>query len=226
MALLAGALVAFVGVGPANAAAPDRLQTEAFAAAGSQQSVHYVSRATGQGGTLVQVSDVSRDRGIQRITFSAGGNTGTLTVIDAKGAVYVRGDLFMLGHYEGFTAAQARAYAGKWVRIPPASALYRTTATDVTLSSFLSDLRLRGPLGSVAGVVVAGQHTIGLRGKPVNGGQSGTLYTASVGKPLPVKEVVRASGGTASVVLSHWNEQVPVNAPAAVATLPSATTTA
>lgn len=194
-----------------GAQSPAAVERAVIAAARGQRSVHYVSHSSGNGSTVTQEADVARDRGIQRITFTANGRTGHVTVVVVNGVVYVRGDAFALQNDERFTASEAQSDAGAWVLIPQGSRLYRDTATDVTLPSAVADLRLVGH--------VAAANASAVTGTLVGVGVPATLSYVPGRPPLPVKEVIHVPGGSASVVMSRWNEAVDVTAPKAAKTL-------
>jgi hypothetical protein len=208
MAAAIGGVVAIAPVAAGAARSPAATQRAVIAAARAKGSAHYVSHQSLGGATVTQVADVAADRGIQRITFTANGRTGHVTVVVVNGAVYVRGDAFTLRSYQGFTASEAQSDAGVWVLIPESSRLYRATAADVTTTTFVDDLQLGGRLAAAGRNALSGT---------ASGGVPGTLSYAA---GLPVKEVVRpTSGGSASVVMSRWGEPVNITAPKAAKTL-------
>jgi hypothetical protein len=194
-----------------SAGSPATVAASIIAAAQQQRSLHYVSHASGGGSSVTQVSDVAADRGIQRITYTENGQTGHVTVVVVRSAVYIRGDEFALRTYMSLPAEEARSYAGAWVRVPPSNRLYRAAAADVTLPSFVSDLRLTGPFAAAPQTLVGGVHAAGVSGRDFSA--PATLYYVPGSRPLPVEEVVRAQGGSSTVVISGWNENVDVTAP-------------
>ncbi len=143
-----------------------------------------------------------------------------------RGAVYVRGNAFALQYLQGMTAAEAEADAGVWVRIPSYSQLYVPTKADVTLPSVIGDLGLEPPLAKLRATVVSGRRAIGVSGTSVEGHAPAKLYAASGRLPLPAEEITRSADGTATIVLSHWNEPVKIAAPKNARTLTAPAITA
>ena len=109
-------------------------------AAHSQHSLHYVSVSSAPGHKIRIVGDANATQGIQRITFTDHGQSGSGTTIVSGSNAYLRGDALMMTVYFGFPKAQATKYAGKWISVPSSNPAYATIADDVTLPSFLSHL--------------------------------------------------------------------------------------
>jgi hypothetical protein len=187
-------------------------------AASAHHSVHYVSASSIPGHTIRMVSDVGPGRGIQRITFSSHGHSGPATVLVAGHTAYIRGNVFTMRHFFGFTQAQSTRYAGKWISIPPTSAAYSTVAADATFASFVSDLLPKKHLALARATTIAGQRVVGLHGTVRQGSATlvETVYAPARGTPLPIEAKASPSGhpGTSVSRMSRWNEAVHVSAPA------------
>ncbi len=227
-ALTIGLVASLLAVGQAGAAAPSPAKAEAaiIAAGRAQHSVHYVATITQPGIKVTELADVAGDRGVQRVSVVAGTRTGEVTVLVVGGAVYVRGNPFALRYLQGMTAAEAQADAGVWVRIPSYSQLYVPTKTDVTLPSVIGDLGLKPPVAKLRATVVSGQKAIGVSGVAVESQAPAKLYAGSGRLPLPIEEVSRSPDGTATILLSRWNERVKIAVPKNARTLTAPAITA
>jgi len=128
------------------------------------------------------VGDAGLDRGIQRVTYRKGGNTGHVTVLVVADTAYVRGDVFALTNYMGFSAARAASLAGHWLQIPHTARGYATVAAAVRLKSTLSELVLPRPRLALPETTRDGQRVLGIR--------SNTRPLASV-SPTPCMSVRR-----------------------------------
>ena len=190
-------------------------------AASAKHSVHYVSTLAGsykgQPQRLTQVADVAAGRGIQRITISRGGKTGTVTIRVVNSTAYLRGDAFALHTYMGLRTSQAVGLAGRWISIPHRSPAYGPIAADVTFGSFIRYLLPQHQLSLVHGTV-GGTKVTGVHGTARLEGISETLtvYAPTGTKPLPiaVTYVVHGpNGGTGTTSISRWNEPLRVTAP-------------
>lgn len=208
-------VAATVAAQASAAPSPGALRTSIRSAALARSSVHYVNVAVGASGRLTIVADVARDRGRQQITWRLGKKTSHLTIVVAGGAAYLHGDAVSLQRFH-FRTAAATKYAGVWIRIPPTSSAYGSTAAAVTLASTVDELAPQGQLTAVAPTTLAGRRVVGIRGRSAVGAtaRTVTLYARASGAPLPVKEVVTAQSFRSTFVLSRWNEPVRVRAPA------------
>jgi hypothetical protein len=199
------------------ARSPQQWRAAMLQAASASHSVHYVSTGVVPGYRLRMVSDVGRGRGIQRITVTKHGQTGPATVLIVGRSAYIRGNVFTLHGYFGFTPAQAKRYAGRWISIPRSSAAYAAVAADATLASYLSDLLPNKHL-AVVQTTVAGKKAVGVRGNVQQGKLSlvETVYAPVGGTPLPFEERAAPVGhpGTSVTRMSKWNEPLNLAAPA------------
>jgi hypothetical protein len=201
-------------LGASAALSPKELRASMLAAAQAQHSVHYVATSVGQARIRI-VGDAGSDRGIQRISFTRFGRTGHVTVVVVRRTAYVRGDPFTLHTYMLFSAAQSSRYAGHWVSIPPS--LNSAVAADVTFSSFVKSLSIKGQYSRVSGVV-GGHRVQGVRTTGIEHGLRVIDFLfARVGSlPLPVEEqdLLPTKGYSSITTMSRWNERVDVHAPA------------
>jgi hypothetical protein len=132
-------------------------------------------------------------------------------------SAYIRGDVFMLHTYFGFTQAQASRYRNAWISSAPGDPGYAAFSADATFASFLSNLLPRRNLRLVESTV-AGRKAVGVRGKVRQEGLNlaETVYAPARGTPLPFEEKAVAVGhpGTSLTRMSRWNEAVQLTAPA------------
>jgi hypothetical protein len=212
--------VAAVAGGAAFAAqSPQGLRAAILKAVDARQSVHYVSTNSGFGVSVRLVSDVAPGRGIQRISFSDQGKSGTGTVLVLGRLAYIRGDAFTLSRYFSFKKVQATKYAGKWIYIPRGDRAYAPVAADATYGSFASGLLPTQNL-AVVKTTSNGKKLVGVRGDAKQQGIPFVewVYAPSSGTLLPVEEMAVAQGtpgsGKSRVTMSRWNEAVHLKAPA------------
>lgn len=214
--LLAGVLLALVWAAAATAAetAPGDVYRAAIVAAGSQHTVHYVSKSNIGGDAETMVGDAARDRGIQRITYTHAGTTGHATVLVVRTTAYVRGDTFSLTKYLGLTSAQAARYTGRWFYLKPPTSAYAAVAEAVRMGSFVDELLMPGPYTAAPDASFGGKRRHGVRTKLTNNGQTAlvSLYIADDTK-LPVAQVIEGATGKITTTLGKWNERVSLAAP-------------
>jgi hypothetical protein len=162
------------------------------------------------------VCDVGRSSGIQRITFSRGGQTGNVVIRLLGHAAYVRGDAFALNAYIGFHYAASHNYAGRWISVPRTDKAYAPIAYGATLATEFEHLRFVTVDPPVLGGRIAGQSVLVLRGTRSNAPlDTALLYVRKGGVPLPVAARVTAfSGATYTTLFSRWNEAIHLTAPA------------
>ncbi len=196
------------------AGSPRQSLTAILAAARAQRSAHYVALATNGVSRTRLVCDVATTEGIQRITYSVGGKTGTVTVLVKAGTAYLRGDGFVLTTYLGFKAPASAKYSNTWIRVPRSDRAYASISAAVTLPSTIDEFRLGGPLSFLPEKTVAGQKVTGIRGTIGKPAAQATLYARAHGTPLPVGEVETYGSGLDETLLSRWNEPVHVSVPA------------
>jgi hypothetical protein len=208
-------LAACIAPALAIAATPAALLRSMLAAARTQHSVHYVSNGHFGPARIVQVGDVGDGKGIQRITFNPGGQTGHVVVIVAAGKAYVRGDAFTLVNFMGFNAAPAKKYAGRWVMIPHSDRDFATVADDVTLATTVAHLTFPGTLGPAPKIKIAGRAAVGVQWQAMANGKPvvSALYAPASGKPLPIQE--RSANGTDGVTITYsgWNAPLHIAVP-------------
>jgi hypothetical protein len=213
VALLLVVVAAAITVTAAYAAQSPKAELAAIRhAALSQHSVHYVSVSSAPGHKIRLVSDVGNGVGIQRITVTDQGQTGPATVVVSRRTAYLRGNVFTMRAYFGFSTAQATKYAGQWISIPHTSPGFATVSADATFASYVAYLFPQTKLS----LVTAGS-LVGVRGTARQQGATfeETVFAPAHGKPLPAKETATSTGrpGTGVTTMSRWNEAVHVGAP-------------
>jgi hypothetical protein len=199
------------------ARSPQQWRAAMLDAASSRRSVHYVSSTSQPGFSIRFVSDVAQRRGIQRITFTRHGSSGSATVLVVRHTAYFRGTAFTLRNYFALSPEQASRYAGKWISVPSSAKSYTPVAADATLASFVAHLLPRKHL-AVVRATIAGRKLVGVRGAVREAGLRvvETVYAPAGGEPLPFELKAAPVGhpGTNVVRMSRWNEPVHVTAPA------------
>ena len=178
-----------------------------------KHSVHYVTvSGTGHGQKVRMVCDVGRGVGIQRIKITRNGRTGPASVIVARRTAYLKGTAYTMRVYFGFSKAQAKKYAGKWISIPHTNPGFATVSADATFRSFVVYLFPHNKLS-----LVSRGKLVGVRGTATVQGTTivETVYAPRHGKPLPTKEATSEPGhpGKGVMTMSGWNEAVHVSAP-------------
>jgi len=210
-------VVAFAGLATAAGAAfatqsPSVRLTAMRNAVARKHSVHYVTETSSQGHKVRIVADVGAGEGIQRITIANNGQTGPATVIVRGRTAYIRGNSFTLRAYFGFTKAQAKKYAGKWIAIPHSSPGYAGISAAATFESLLPYLYPQHKLE----LFISGK-LVGVRGTARFMGANllVLLLAPKEGQPLPVEQYETSPDhpGKSLMTLSHWNEPVHVTAP-------------
>ena len=161
---------------------------------------------------VTYVGDIGATRGIQRVSFNAGGRTGHVTEVVSNHRAWIRGDAFALAQFLTFPDSIATKYAGRWVNVP--SSDYAGVAEDVTLGSAADTLKLNAPIVAAPARRIGGRSVIGFRGTSSPGGftTDEILYARATGLPLPVAELGTGPAVT-NVAFSRWNEAVRVTVP-------------
>jgi len=203
------------------ASAAGTLLAEALAAAKKEAAVHYVGLSVYTDQSFMAVGDATPTEGRQLITVHQGDHTGQVQYILVKKIVYLRGDAFGLTQNLGFTSAEAKKYAEKWISIVPADEEYSSFATILTLKDTLEQISIKGPYASKT-VTVFGQTEISISGTTTNLSSNhvksnATLFVSSPGTPLPVlftgSTVVNRKKVTVSLAFSNWGESVLLSPP-------------
>ncbi len=211
--VMAAAVATAAGVLAAHSQSPKALLAAMQHAARSRHSVHYVSADSESTYKARAIFDVGPKKGIERVTVTEYGRTGPAEVRVTGNVAYLKGTVFTLDVFFGFSPAQAKKYAGVWISIPRANPAFKVIAGGVTFESFTADLFPVAPLYPVK----SGQ-VIGVRGAgPGSGSQeTKTVLAPNHGEPLPAKAITGFVDrqGTDTWSMSHWNEAFGVSAPA------------
>jgi len=210
-ALAVVAASGYAAAAASSAGGPGSMLSAIVAAGRAQHSVHYTVDASFGTIRVLQVSDVGRARGIQRISFAKAGKHGMVTVVVAARTAYIRGTALALTDYMGFKPAAASKYANVWVSIPATNSDYSTVAAAVTLTSAIDEIKLVGPLVQAPDTTLHGRRVSVINGAApgTSGLASATLYARAAGPPLPVELVASAANGTRlTTKFSKWNAAV------------------
>lgn len=175
------------------------------AAAADASSAH-VAGSLASGATPITLDlDLVSGRG-GRGEVSEGGLSFELIVVDDT--VYIKGSPAFYSHFGG--GAAAALFQGKWLRASASSGELASLASLTNFGRLLEQtLSSGGSLVKGAGMTVAGQPAIELRGSSGNG----SLYVATTGRPYPI-EIVRHGSETGHISFSDWNVHVSLAAPA------------
>jgi hypothetical protein len=177
----------------------------------SRHAVHYVAVDREPSYKSKEIFDVGHDKGVEQVTITEYGQTGPAQVRVMPKVAYIKGTKFTLDVFFGFSPAQAKTYAGKWISIPRADPAYKVIADGVTFESFESDVFPVAPL-----FPANSGRLVGVRGAAGAANQEKTVLAPNHGEPLIVKAITSRvdSKGTNTWRMSHWNEAVRVSAPA------------
>ncbi len=227
-ALASSGLVLAASTAPAGAAgvggvsaAPAQLLHASLEAAQGEAGVDWVGTSHSSAGSVTLTTKAGRHDGLQSINFRVGSQTGQISIILVGTMVYLRGNVFGLEQYLGFSNSAAKNEAGRWFSIsePDASlvTIYETVAAGLTVSTTVAELGMTGPITQTAAKSVAGQHAIGIRGTTLPDSAvpstPQTLYVKSTGEHLPVEALQTYERQTSSEVLGDWGQAPSVHAP-------------
>jgi hypothetical protein len=214
------------GVGGVNAA-PAQLLHASLQAAQGEAGVEWVGTSRTSGGSVTLTTKAGRHDGVQSINLHVGTKDGQISIILVGTTVYLRGNVFGLEQYLGFSNSAAQNEAARWFSIsePDASlvTIYENVAAGLTVSTTVTELGMTGPITETAAKNVAGQHALGIRGTTLpNSAIPSTpqiLYVKSTGEHLPVEAVQTYKRETSSEVLGAWGQAPSVRAPSGAAPL-------
>jgi hypothetical protein len=196
------------GSGSGNGVAsksPDAILAATSTAAHSAGSVHVSGSLVSGGSPITLDLDLAAGRG-GRGQLSESGLSFELIVIGDT--VYIKGSDSFYRHFGG--SATAQLFHGKWLRSSATSGELASLASLTNLGKLLDQtLTSHATLVKGATSTVAGQQAIELR----DTANSGSLYIATTGPPYPI-EIVKHGAESGSVTFTHWNEHVPLSAPA------------
>ena len=226
--LVGGGVVLFTGPGTTTSAstpagpAAKRLVTSSLAAARRAGSFSYVSRSTAKGYSQLTVGDAGPTSGRQQITV----NAHTFTVLVIGSACYFQGDAVSVTQQLSVPAAQASAYAGRWISLAPSDAPYPQVYAAVTAASAIADNVAFRPQRETGISRLAGRRVVGVTGAMTNitvAGQTqvskgtATLEVAATKSHLPARYTENGTVDGAHTVFtmtfSHWGRAIAVTAP-------------
>lgn len=209
--LTAAALVATSAVAFASPS-PKAVLAAMQSAVRAEHSVRYVSVDVETGYQARTVSDVALGKGIQHVVVTEFGKTGPADVRVTKNVAYLKGTVFTLDVFFGFSPAQAKKYAGRWISIPRSDSAFGAIAGGATFDSFRQELFPVAPL-----YLVNEGRLMGVKGTAPNStSKIKTILAPKHGTPLPVKATTSlfTGKGTDTWTMSRWNKPVHVVAPA------------
>jgi hypothetical protein len=189
-------------------------------------SVHESESAQASNPTVTFSDDLGAYSGRQEITLASGTRAHVLIV---GGSAYYSSSQAGLVHYFGLSATAAHEVRARWVSNPPSAPHYSAVASDATLPSAVSELKLTGSLTETRPTTVDGQSVIGIHGDvSVPGAGPGvaavTVYVSRSPHPLPVAAVYTFPNRShATLTFTDWGEHLALHPPAnaiAESTLP------
>lgn len=197
---------------------PAKTLSDALATGRAQASVDWNSSSSVGGFTTLEVTEAGKAAGVQRISLSQGAaSLGEVTITLVDDVAYMNGDSAALATLQMFTPGAALMEANRWISIPAGSAYFRIVSAGLTVRSALAQLEMSGPLIGLAETDVDGMRVVGVKGtgSPLFGPPStpAVLYVRSSGRPLPVEESEKVTGGTSTLRLLRWNGPVYVTPP-------------
>jgi hypothetical protein len=207
--------------------APAQLLRASLSAAQGEAGVDWVGTTHTSNVVVTLTTKAGRHDGAQSINFKIGAKAGQISIILVGTTVYIRGNVFGLEQYMGFSEGAGQKEAGRWVSIAEPDAtlvtIYEAVAAGLTVGTTVSELAMTGPLTETAGKPVAGQSVIAIRGTTLVNSQAPStpqvLYVRSTGEHLPVEADQSYKGEISSEVLGPWGQAPSVSAPSGAAPL-------
>ena len=122
----------------------------------------------------------------------------------------------------GFTAAAAKAEAGKWISATAGSgALFQDLSSYLTVSSATAILDLVGEMTFLPATTVRGEAVLGIQGVRLSEEEkvTETIYVKAKGTPLPVELSETQQGATAYTYFGPWGRPPAAKVPEGVVKL-------
>jgi hypothetical protein len=204
---------------PSGASAPNAyaLMKLVLADADAYNTVHFVSRSSFTGTSLLQVTDAGRTIGRQTNTLTVDGKSNTLVIELIDRILYVKGDATVLEKFLGLPNELSNQFANKWFVILPNHSGYAGVALGLTVSSAMSELTMTDSVTvqpstslSVVKVEVEKGVTAKIASQPTS---SEVLYFSATKNPLPVEAIQTFKAAKGSLLFSKWNEMITLAQP-------------
>jgi hypothetical protein len=204
----------------AGAATSAKSEYQAAIKAASAQGVHYVSKATQEGG--VTIADTGKDSGSEKITLKQGSTTESLSILLVGAKGYIKSNDAALQKVLGFSTTQAATYKNKWLSFPTSNTTLAALVEGLRTSDVAAELHMSGPYTFGGTKTINGEATRAIKGTAAT--SSGTkvpiiLYVNATGTPRPVEQVVNPKAMSSSIqgtiTYSNWGEATDPKAPAA-----------
>jgi len=189
------------------------------AAAKAKGSAHFAEAGRFGGPSGRITLDQSRAEGKE---VDSGFSNGTdVTLLFIKGVLYLDATARSLTN-AGFSAAQASAYAGKWISFSPGDKEYAALSANETLVSTLDAASPSAPLSKPVSARFDGRPVIKIVGAinpALAPGLKGTdiVYVSAAPPYLPVAVVIKGAAGSGfdvTTTVSGWGERVSLSPPA------------
>lgn len=213
------ALVAFFGTEfslafRSPAPTPVQLLQEVLTAAGAADTCHYEAVWRADGISQIVVGDARPSSGSESVSVGA----DRFSVVFTGQAAYFDGDAAALRDQLGFGAAAASADSGKWISLQQSDGPYPDVEEGLTTSAALAQVMMApysvSPPHRTHGVLLSRISGRIPHGRVVMGSASLDVLSRS---KLPELYSARGSDGgrpwSATIVFSHWGENVKLRAP-------------
>jgi hypothetical protein len=125
----------------------------------------------------------------------------------------VKGGAFALSAVMGFKTTPALQEANRWLSLMSTSAVYPSLAYGLTVRSFVSGLKMSGPLTVTPETRRHGLRVYGVKAVDPTSKMSAVMYVRAVGAPLPVALTASSKDFPLSAAIGYWNEPVVVHKP-------------
>jgi hypothetical protein len=181
----------------------------------AKKSVHVTATGTLDGQRMQGELDAAASTG--RSTLRIGAHTLEQALV--AGVAYARADEVALEEVVGLPAAQARAYAGKWIAFRRGDKSYADATEGLTLRSGLADELDVTQAVKLNVNTVNGVQTVGISGKAPTG-EPETVYISLTAPHLPLEARTGTPGSLITETFGQWGEDVNVSAPADSVRLP------
>ncbi len=141
------------------------------------------------------------------------GFKGQLSVRLVHNVAYVKGGAFALSAVMGFKTTAALQEANRWLYLASTSAIYPSVVYGLTVKSYVSGLKMSGPLTVMPETRRHGFRVYGVKAVDPSSKMTVVMYVRALGAPLPVELTASSKAFSLSAAIGYWNEPVVVHKP-------------
>jgi len=190
-----------------------QILAESIRAVRAAGSVRVVAHDAAGSKRVTFIDDVSATAGREVIRTNGGGRATFLMI---AGVGYLRGNAAALENYYGIRVPVAARLSGRWISVHRGDRGYRQLTSQVTLSGFIDEIRMEGPLARRGSSLVGNHPAVVVQGtaSAASGGIKEMLYVASTGRPLPLSLVGHVRGERLRATFGNWGEALHLAPPA------------